>query len=166
MRPASTPEPCDATQNLDTHRAHGPQDPRSSTLAGTLEPLGGRTGSKWNSVGGRTRGTAQIRLSALGLDARHYCEKHFTDRTPLVTDNGARLQIGGTKTRGHYCTSFPDSSLRDRRGTRPTRRKTRTEDGNADATLQDATLLLPAPSRRRAATRYWRTDRYVRLALP
>jgi hypothetical protein len=40
-RPASTPEPCDVTHNLDTRRGHGPQGPCSSALAGTLEPLGG-----------------------------------------------------------------------------------------------------------------------------
>lgn len=165
-RPASTPEPCDATHNLDTRRDHGPQDPRSSALAGILEPFGGRTGSKTNSVGGRTRGTGQTRLSTLRLDTRHHGEKNLTDRTPLGMRNRTRLQIGNTRTRGHDSTSFPDSTLRDRRGTRPTGEKTRTKGGNADATLRDATQLPPAPSRRRAATQYWRTARHVRLALP
>lgn len=158
--------PCDATHNLDTRRGQGPQGPRSSALAGTLEPFGGRAGSKWNSVGGLACGRQQTRFTALRLDARHQGKKNLADRTPLRTRSGSRLGNGSTGTHGHVDTSFPDSALQDRRGTKPARRTTRTEDGNADATLQDATSRLPAPSRQRAATQYRRRARRVRLALP
>lgn len=55
-RPASTPEPCDATHNLDTRRDHGPQDPRSSALAGILEPLGGGQAPKRIQLGAERAG--------------------------------------------------------------------------------------------------------------
>ncbi len=128
-RPASAREPCSATQNFDTRRGHGSQDPRSSTLAGNLEPSGGRSGSKWNSVGGLVQGTRQTRFTALQFDSRHHAEKHFADRTPLGTRDGTRFRIGGTDTHGHDGTSFPDSTLRDVRGTKPTRRRLRQKTG-------------------------------------
>jgi len=120
--PASTPEPCDATHNFDTRRGHGPQGPRSSALAGALEPSGGRSGSKLNSVGGRTRGAGKTRRATLRLDAGHHGDKHFADRTPLGTRGRRGLQISNTDACGHVCTSFPDRTLRDERGTRPTGR--------------------------------------------
>lgn len=92
-------------------------------------PWGGGRGSKRNSVGGRTRGAGQTRLTTLRLDARHHRTKHFTDRTPLGTRSRTGLEIGNSKTRGHDCTSFPDSTLRDERGTKPTRRRLRQKTG-------------------------------------
>lgn len=128
-RPASTRELCDATHNLDTRRGHGPQGPRSSALAGNLEPSGGRSGSKWNSVGGLVRRTRQTRFTALRHDARHHGQKHVADRTPLGTRYWTRTRLGGTDTHGHDDTSFPDSTLRDERGTKPTRWELRQKTG-------------------------------------